>query len=335
MMICDRTPPARQQQQGAPPGAEGAHVERTLTIPYGPAGTLLLRNLPDNGNESSPGAPVLYVHGATFPSALSLFWRFDGVSWADKLAGAGFDAWGFDFIGFGGSSRPSEMSRNPAGEPPIGRADDAAEQIKAVVDFIRQERNLSRISIIAHSWGTIAAGRYAGQHPDAIDRLVFFGPITQRALRHLPDPETLGGWRYITVAEQWMRFTEDVPQGHPPVLLDGHFRRWAAAYIAIDRSSQTRDPPSVAIPNGPAADITAAWRGNLAYDPGAIHAPTLIVRGEWDSLVQDTDAAWLRTQLSNAQIVRDVTIRKGSHLMHLEESRHQLHQASIDFLTGG
>jgi pimeloyl-ACP methyl ester carboxylesterase len=309
-------------------------VERTFTIPHEPAGgSLLLRNLRDDKRTSPLGPAVLYVHGATFPSALSLFWRFHGVSWADKLVDAGFDAWGFDFIGFGGSSRPIEMSRNPSGELPVGRADEAARQIETVVDFIRKDRNVSDLSIIAHSWGTIATGRYAGQHPEAIDRLVFFGPITRRTLQDLPAPESLGGWRYITVAEQWKRFTEDVPEGHTPVLLDRHFRPWAASYLAIDPSSQTRNPPSVATPNGPTADIAAAWRGTLPYDPEAIRAPTLIVRGEWDSLVQDTDAMWLRAQLRNAAFVRDIKIKEGTHLMHLEESRHALHQASIRLLS--
>ena len=35
--------------------------------------------------------PVLYVHGGTFPSALSIAHRFDGRSWRDELADAGFD----------------------------------------------------------------------------------------------------------------------------------------------------------------------------------------------------------------------------------------------------
>jgi pimeloyl-ACP methyl ester carboxylesterase len=116
-------------------------VERTFTIPYEPAGgSLLLRNLRDDKRTSPLGPAVLYVHGATFPSALSLFWRFDGVSWADKLVDAGFDAWGFDFIGFGGSSRPIKMSRSPSGVLPVGRANDAARQMETVVDFIRKEQ---------------------------------------------------------------------------------------------------------------------------------------------------------------------------------------------------
>ena len=36
---------------------------------------------------------VLYVHGATFPSALSVAHRFDGRSWRDALCEAGFDVW--------------------------------------------------------------------------------------------------------------------------------------------------------------------------------------------------------------------------------------------------
>jgi hypothetical protein len=36
---------------------------------------------------------VLYVHGATFLSALSIAHRFDGKSWRDALGKAGCDVW--------------------------------------------------------------------------------------------------------------------------------------------------------------------------------------------------------------------------------------------------
>ena len=44
---------------------------------------------------------VVYVHGATFPSGLSIAHRMDGRSWRDALNEAGFDVWGLDFQGFG------------------------------------------------------------------------------------------------------------------------------------------------------------------------------------------------------------------------------------------
>ena len=52
---------------------------------------------------------VLYVHGGTFPSALSIAHRFDGESWRDVLCAAGFDVWAFDCYGFGASDRYPEM----------------------------------------------------------------------------------------------------------------------------------------------------------------------------------------------------------------------------------
>jgi acetyl esterase/lipase len=48
---------------------------------------------------------VLYAHGGTFPSALSIAHRFDGESWRDVLCAAGFDVWAFDCYGFGASDR--------------------------------------------------------------------------------------------------------------------------------------------------------------------------------------------------------------------------------------
>ena len=69
----------------------------------GRADTLLLRRWPDVGD------PVLYIHGFTFPSAVSVGYRFDGRSWADHLHGRGFDVWACDLLGYGGSTRPALM----------------------------------------------------------------------------------------------------------------------------------------------------------------------------------------------------------------------------------
>ena len=62
------------------------------------------------------------VHGATFPSALSIAHRFDGYSWRDALCEAGFDVWGFDFLGYGYPDRYPEMSRPADANPSLCRA---------------------------------------------------------------------------------------------------------------------------------------------------------------------------------------------------------------------
>src|SRR5437016_1339176 len=67
---------------------------------------LFLRYLPPNAPEIGAPKVVLYVHGGTFPSALSFAHRFDGKSWRDALAAAGFHTWALDFHGFGRLSDP-------------------------------------------------------------------------------------------------------------------------------------------------------------------------------------------------------------------------------------
>jgi pimeloyl-ACP methyl ester carboxylesterase len=274
---------------------------------------------------------VLFVHGQTFPSALAAAFRFDGRSWMDELAAAGFDAWAFDFGGYGGSDRYPQMDLPPNAAPPLGRAPVAAQQIERTVRAVLDRTTARRVSIIAHSWGTIATGRFAGECPDLVDRLVFFGPI---ARRDGPAPATLDAWRYVTLSDQERRFVQDVPQGHPPVLLERHLAAWGPVYLASDPTSATRTPPSVKTPNGPLADIQAAWAGDLAYDPALIRAPIALIRGEWDSLATDHDARWLFDALAHAPLKRDVKISEATHLMHLEEGRYALYRAAEDFLRG-
>lgn len=278
--------------------------------------------------QQSGGSPVLYIHGATFPSALSVGYRFEGRSWMDDLAAQGHDVWAFDFAGYGGSDRYAEMD-GPQEGLPVGRADNAAKQIARVADHIAAQTGHAALSIIAHSWGSIPAGLYASRHPGHVKNLVLFGPIAQRQGSPSVTPNLC--WRTVSIPQQLARFVEDVPKDHPPVLIETDLAQWGQAYLATDEAAATRDPPAVRIPNGPAADVGAAWSGRLAYRPEDVRAPTLVVRGEWDSLANDADAAWLLSRLGHP-VKQDVKVPKGTHLMHLEHAREGLFAAAHRFL---
>jgi pimeloyl-ACP methyl ester carboxylesterase len=290
------------------------------------ADTLLVRRWPGAGD------PVLYIHGATFPSDLSVGYRFGGRSWADHLHRRGFDVWAFDFAGFGGSTRPPAMDAPAAGIAPIGRAPEATLQAGAVVDHIRKARDGARVHLVAHSWGSMAAGLLAGGHGDAVNRLVLFGPIARRQIEGLPSPERIGAWRDVSVADQLKRFVEDVPPDHLPVLIEPELAAWGPAYLATDPGADGRTPAAVRIPNGPQADIIAAMSGRLAYEPGRVAAPTLIVRGGWDNLCRDADAAWLLEALGATEKA-EIVVPAATHLMHLEHGREGLFAATADWLS--
>jgi pimeloyl-ACP methyl ester carboxylesterase len=85
--------------------------------------TLFLRYMPPNAHQTDTPKIVLYVHGGSFPSALSIAHRFDGRSWRDELADAGFHVWGLDFHGFGASDPYPEMAEPAECNPVLGRAE--------------------------------------------------------------------------------------------------------------------------------------------------------------------------------------------------------------------
>jgi pimeloyl-ACP methyl ester carboxylesterase len=315
---------------GVPARAPEPEVYR---IPVAATGLeVLIRHLaPTRRGPGAERAPVLFVHGATFPSALAAAYRFDGVSWMDDLAANGFDVWALDFLGYGGSDRYPEMRDPPLAHPPLGRTQDAARQIEAAVEFIVAKRRVSRVSIVAHSWGTMPAAFYVGLHPERIERLVQFGPVAQR--NGPADTAAAPAHHVVTQEAQRARFYGYVPPGEPPLIDPRHFATWGPAYMASDPSSSTRAPHSVEVPGGPEADLGDAWSGHLPYDPAKITVPVLIVRGAWDVVTRDADARWLADAMTRAPIKRDVTLPRGTHVMHLEQSRTQLYAAVRAFLA--
>jgi pimeloyl-ACP methyl ester carboxylesterase len=292
--------------------------------------SLFLRHMPAADTAPLNGA-VLYVHGGTFPSALSIAYRFDGQSWRDHLCAAGFDVWGLDFHGFGLSDPYPEMAEAADLHSPLGRTADCARQLEAAVRFIVGRQGGPRLSLIAHSWGSIVAGAFAGRCPELVDRLVFFGPIARREPKG--DHQRLPGWRLISLQDQWERFVADVPAGEPPVLSRRHFDEWGKAYLDSDPDSRSRAAAAVKVPSGAFQDIFDAWAGELAYDPALVRAPVAIIRGAWDGMCPDADARWLFDAFKAAPERRDIKISRATHLMHLEENRFALYRETECFLT--
>jgi pimeloyl-ACP methyl ester carboxylesterase len=293
---------------------------------------LFLRRL---GATTAPrNRSVLYVHGATFPSGLSVAHRLDGRSWRDALCEAGFDVWAFDFYGFGGSDRYSEMDR-PADEgPPLGLAAECSEQLAAVVAFMLAHDRRTAISVISHSWGSMPVGFFAAKHASTVERWVLFAPLARREPLRREAVPSGPAWRLVSIEDQWTRFVEDVPANEPPVLQRSHFEEWARSYLASDPRAAARTPPAVKTPSGPFVEILRAWYGELAYDPSKVQASIAIIRGAWDRLVQDADARWLFDAFSQASHKRDIKIARGTHLMLLEDMRGALWSESVHFLIG-
>jgi pimeloyl-ACP methyl ester carboxylesterase len=308
--------------------------EEHFTIPGPHAGlNLFLRRLAPSSPRIEPHKVVLYVHGATFPSALSIAHRFDGRSWRDELCDAGFHVWGLDLYGYGFSDRYREMQQPPDQHAPVGTTEEASEQVASAVQFICERQQVLSVSLLAHSWGTMPAMRFAGDDPAQINRLVLFAPIVIRAPTESSERAAFPAWRTVTLHDQWTRFIEDVPATAPHVLSRIHFDEWGERYLDTEAGSRTRAPASVQIPAGPASDVARVWSGIPCYDPARVRAPVCLLRGEWDRVTSREDTRVLFEALTASAHKRDITLSCGTHLMHLESGRRALHRESIRFLS--
>lgn len=283
--------------------------------------------------QSGAGDAVLFVHGATFPAALSVGWKMHGVSWMDALQEAGLDAWAFDFAGYGGSDRPRVFDGDALAAPPYGTCADAARQIGAVLQHIRRERPDAPIHVIAHSWGTLPAQQAVIDHPHLVSRLVLFGPVAVRDGEAASEPSP--AWTLIDEAHQRPRQRSGLPDHIPTPVDESEIDRWCAAYLDSDPTSTQRTPRSAKVPSGPGADIDALWAGRALVDSARIRQPTLIVRGEWDHVTTDVDAKRLFDALTGTRDKRDVKISGGNHWLHLQPRREALWAETLSFLREG
>jgi len=211
------------------------------------------------------------------------------------------------------------------------KIDDAIPQLHRVVRAARELNGGRPVRLIAHSWGGAVAARYAGLFRDEIQALVLFAPISTRHLPFATPPTASQSSHYaISIWAQYRRFIEDVPRGQAQVLDEAHFQMWSQDYLATDADANSRIPPSVMTPYGPIADIGKAWSGKPLYDASLIAAPTLLIRGAWDSACSDEDARLIMDALSSTQKIYSI-IDCATHLTHLEKQRDVLYKQVNEF----
>jgi len=275
---------------------------------------------------------LLYVHGATQAASSTFDLELDGLSWMDYVAQRGYDVYLVDLRGYGRSTRPTEMQRPAAENPPIVRTDVAVRDVQAAVEHILSRRGLSSLDLMGWSWGVAIMGRYAGQHKDRVHRLVLYAPdwINETTAAQPP----LGAYREWNMETARSGLQKGVPQDKKDALLPPElFAAWSAAETATDPDGAKQTPPVVRTPNGIFADSRDYWMsGKRLWDPSEVVAPTLVVVGEWDGVTPVTRAQAVFSGLINAHEKRFVQIGEGSHILLLEKNRMQLYREVQTFL---
>jgi pimeloyl-ACP methyl ester carboxylesterase len=287
---------------------------------------LYVRNKrPQGMTQFSSEKTLLYVHGTTQAASTTFDLPLDGLSWMDYIASRGYDVYLVDLRGYGRSTRPPEMEKPAAENPPIVRTDVAVKDVAAAVDYILARRKVSKINLMGWSWGTAIIGRYAMQNSDKVNRLILYAPGWIRKTPTTASPAPLGAYQAWTMEQARNRLQTGAPEEKKKDLMPAAwFEAWSAAALATDPAGAKQRPPVVRTPNGTVQDTQEYWfAGKPLWEPAEIKAPALVVLGEWDGLNQ---LSWQAVfgRLTNAAYKRFVQIGQGTHLLFLEKNRMQL-----------
>lgn len=278
-------------------------------------------------------SPVLFIHGASFPSALSFGFRMNGYSWMDKLSENGIESFALDFLGYGNSDRYSGMFSDSSAGSPVGRAIEAYKDIDPAVNVVIRTTGIKKIDLIAHSWGASVAMLYASKFPEKINRLVLFAPITPGTLPETPQ-QINASYEEMTPQTRVDQMNRLTPEEFRPYLEKELKSTWQQNWLRSDPlTAKTDSNEKVRFPNGPSQDVEDLQHGISYYTPSLIKVPVLIIRGEWDTYPSNEDAGRLFADLTNVPSKKYVVIDKGSHVMHLEKSRTKLYQEVLNFLS--
>ena len=277
---------------------------------------------------------VLFLHGASFPSALAFGFRMNNYSWMDNLAENGYDVYALDFLGYGNADRYPEMETGLSDGKPVGRALDIYKDVDKAVDLIIQRAGKAKVYLIGHSWGGSVAALYATKFPDKVAKLVLFAAITARQ-DSTAYTNSANTYEVMTPEQRVNAMKSLTPEGKPCQLEPEIFETWGNSWLQSDPLAKKLNTKSVRFPAGYTPDVEDMLHNKPFYNPADIKVSTLVIRGEWDEYPNNTDDEKLFTSLENAPYKKYVVIEKATHVMHLEKSRYQLYDETLRFLKFG
>jgi pimeloyl-ACP methyl ester carboxylesterase len=288
---------------------------------------------------------VLFVHGRGTPAEVAFDVPYADYSWMAYLANAGFDVFAMDMTGYGRSTRPSAMNevcnlpaeqQSALGLTPCDASSPQQlttiasdwDDLDAVVDYIRELRDVERVSLVGWSLGGPRAGGYAAQHADKVDKIVVLAPAYNRAFTgQPPSPNPAAGPAFDTQSH-----ADFVANWQRQVGCENQYEQ--AASDSVWAEMLASDPVGATWGQGVRrAPNTTVW-GFGQTTVGKMRTPTLMITGIHDKQVQPERVHELYEDLGSEQKVL-LDLGCSSHNAMWERNHLILFRASLEWLTSG
>ena len=317
------------------------------------------------GRRRGKAPVVLMIAGATISAVPAFDLQFENYSWMDYLATAGFDVFAMDLTGYGLSPRPmmedpcnnatsdqqSYLLPKPLAQPcspsypfQLTSLQSDWDEIDRVVDYLRQVRNVDKVSLVAWSRGGNRAGGYTARHPEKVEKLFLYAPGIYSRLNPSDPPVALplpGVPSTVVGSGDLYKFTWDLNGGTTAPFTGMCDNQYTPAIRPVITSTQMDFDPLGSTwgtagvrrsPLFPSGAMLSGWNAKFA---GQITVPTLIIRGDLDTAVPLSGIQDLLGDLVAVPQKVFVHVACASHYLLWENQHMSLLNASVEWLLHG
>jgi pimeloyl-ACP methyl ester carboxylesterase len=288
---------------------------------------------------------VLFVHGAGTPAEVAFDVPYADYSWMAYLAAAGFDVFSMDMTGYGRSTRPNAMNDvcnlSAEQQAAVGAGSCSAahgaqlttiasdwDDLDAVVEYLRELRDVPRVSLVGWSLGGPRAGGYASRNADKVAKLVLLAPAYLRdSSQQPPQPSPARGAAFNVQSHADFTANWERQIGCP-----NQYEEAAAA--AVWSEMLKSDPVGATWGQGVRrAPSTTVWGfGRAAVE--RMETPTLMVAGIHDKqVVPERVREYFADLKAESKVLLDLGC--ASHNAMWETNHLLLFRASLEWLTSG
>jgi pimeloyl-ACP methyl ester carboxylesterase len=323
-------------------------LQSTAPSHAGKKARLYVREVSPRGN-ARPAGVVLFVHGAGTPGYVGFDVPYKTYSWMGYLAKAGYAVYSVDLTGYGRSTRPQAMSDacnlskaaraafvpsliaadcRPSHPTPMTTLDSDANDIDAVVEFLRRKHRVDQVALLGWSQAGPRTAAYVARFPGKVSRMFILAPAYARDMPSVaPQPLPVRDGNMGVQSEAALQKLWDSQVGCPD-------QYEPATRNAIWKQMIDSDPEGARWgPGVRRAPSVPNWGFNKTT-VARIRTPYAMVAGQHDVQIVPTRVRDLYEDLGSSDKVF-VDLACSSHNAMWEKNHLLLFQASLEWLKEG
>ena len=250
------------------------------------------------------GKTVLLLHGKNF---VAMYWE----QTANDLAKAGFRVIMPDQIGFGKSSKPTNIQYS---------FQFLAQNTKAILD----KENISKVNVLGHSMGGMLATRFTLMFPETVEKLILENPIGLEDWKTVVPYQNVDDWYDTEIKQDYQKIKDYQLKFYYDNKWKPEYDKW----VTIS-ASFTLNKNYPAIARNSAITYDMIFTQPVVYEFENIKAPALLIIGQRDrtALGKGKASPEVQKTLGNYPELGKKTAKKikNSQLVEIENVGHLPH----------